>query len=86
MSFSLITFGLILVIVGVLVLMIGIFLSSIDKGVNKENTKIEGGGVIMLGPIPIGFGTSKEMMILAIILAIILMIISFLFMHYFRSF
>lgn len=78
MSFSLITLGLILIVIGVLVLMIGMFLSA-DK-----NTKVEGGGVIMIGPIPIGFGTSKEMMILAMILAIILMIISFLFISYIR--
>lgn len=80
MNFSLISLGLILVVVGILILVIGLFLSVIEKG----NTKIEGAGVIMLGPIPIGFGTSKEIMILAMILAIILMVLSFLFLTKFH--
>lgn len=79
MQFSLITLGLIFLIIGILILIIGIFLSATEK-----NTKVEGAGVIMLGPIPIGFGTSKEMMILAMVLAIILMIISFLFLMRFH--
>jgi len=38
----------------------------------------------MIGPIPIGFGTDKETMILAIILSIVLMIIAILFFKFFK--
>lgn len=44
----------------------------------KGESKIRGGGVIMLGPIPIVFGSDKESANTAIILAIILMILSLL--------
>lgn len=80
----LITLGIILVIVGILVLVAGTFLQITNKP--DEKGKVEGGAVIMIGPIPIGFGTSKEMMILAIILAIILMILAFLFIFSFKHF
>ena len=44
----------------------------------KAESRIRGGGVIMLGPIPIIFGSDKESAKTAIILAIILMILSLL--------
>lgn len=44
----------------------------------KTELKIRGGGVIMLGPIPIIFGSDKESAKTAIILAIILMFLSLL--------
>lgn len=44
----------------------------------KAKSKIRGGGVIMLGPIPIVFGSDKESVKTAIILAIILMVLSLL--------
>ena len=44
----------------------------------KAELKIRGGGVIMLGPIPIIFGSDKESAKTAIILAIILMVLSLL--------
>lgn len=44
----------------------------------KAEPKVRGGGVIMLGPIPIIFGSDKESASTAIILAIILMVLSLL--------
>lgn len=44
----------------------------------KAESKIRGGGVIMLGPIPIIFGSDKESAKAAIVLAIILMVLSLL--------
>jgi len=37
------------------------------------------GGVLLIGPIPIVFGSSPEMAVAAMILAIALMVLSFLF-------
>ena len=44
----------------------------------KAESRIRGGGVIMLGPIPIIFGSDGESAKTAIILAIILMVLSLL--------
>ncbi len=50
---------------------------------DKERAKVRGGGVILIGPIPIVFGESR-FAVYALILAIILMILSivFIFMSY----
>lgn len=47
----------------------------------KVESRVRGGGVIMIGPIPIIFGTDKGSAKTAIILAIILTILSFLFLR-----
>jgi uncharacterized protein (TIGR00304 family) len=44
----------------------------------KVESEVKGGGVIMLGPIPIIFGSDKESAKTAAILAIILMLLSLL--------
>ncbi|WP_440946963.1 TIGR00304 family membrane protein [Methanosarcina sp. T3] len=44
----------------------------------KAEARIKGGGVIMLGPIPIVFGSDGESAKTAMILAIILMVLSLL--------
>lgn len=44
----------------------------------KVESKVKGGGVIMLGPIPIIFGSDKESAKTAAILALILMLLSLL--------
>ena len=46
----------------------------------KVESKVKGGGVIMIGPIPIIFGSDKESAKTAAILAIILMLLSLLFL------
>ncbi|MGB9928426.1 MAG: TIGR00304 family membrane protein [Methanosarcina sp.] len=47
----------------------------------KVESRVRGGGVIMIGPIPIIFGTDRGSAKTAIILAIVLMILSFLFLR-----
>jgi uncharacterized protein (TIGR00304 family) len=47
----------------------------------KAESKVKMGGVIMLGPIPIIFGSDKESAKTAAILAIILMLLSLLFLR-----
>ncbi|MGA2238647.1 MAG: DUF131 domain-containing protein [Candidatus Bathyarchaeia archaeon] len=41
--------------------------------------KVRGGGVVMIGPVPIIFGTDKESARILILLAIVLMIVLLLF-------
>ena len=47
----------------------------------KVESEVKGGGVIMLGPIPIIFGSDKESAKTAAILAIILMLLSLLILR-----
>jgi uncharacterized protein (TIGR00304 family) len=42
-------------------------------------TKVKGGGLIFIGPIPIVFGSDKRFVIIAIILAIVLMLLAIVF-------
>lgn len=64
------TIGIALIILGFLVLMIGALL-------NAGEGEVKGGGVILIGPIPIGFGTDRTSMIIILILAVILMLITY---------
>ncbi len=75
--------GIGLILAGFCILFIGT-LMNIISGDGKDSGNFKGGGVIMLGPIPIGFGTDKETMLLAIILSIVLMVAGFLFLKFFR--
>ncbi|RLJ00675.1 MAG: hypothetical protein DRP11_05550, partial [Candidatus Aenigmatarchaeota archaeon] len=47
--------GIILIFVGMLLVMVGIL---------SESRSVEGGGVVMIGPIPIIFGSNKNMALL----------------------
>jgi len=65
---NLIKFGTVLVIIGFAAVFIGTIFST-----GKANI----GGLIMIGPIPIAFGTSPELTITAMILGILLMLLFF---------
>ncbi len=68
---ALIVLGFILVFVGVLIMLLGII---------RGSSRVEGGGVVVIGPIPIVFGTSIRVTKMLMILAIILMLMTiFLF-------
>jgi len=77
---KIITLGFILVLAGVLLLIIGtlsmayhaIYKSGAGEG--HEGTTVRGGGVIMIGPIPIIFGTDVGALKVVMILALLLMI------------
>jgi len=70
--------GFTLILVGMIILAVNIFL---HKG---EARKGEVGGVILIGPFPIIFGTSRRMMkiMLIIALALIAIILSTTFLPY----
>jgi uncharacterized protein (TIGR00304 family) len=67
--------GFILILLGIIIVVVA-FLLIILKNRNGKS-KIKGGGVILLGPIPIIFGTDKEA-VKTIILLSILLIVTFL--------
>ena len=60
--------GIILIFVGIILVILAI----LGSARNSEKTKNEVAGVIMIGPIPIIFGTDKKSLKNVIILAIIL--------------
>lgn len=59
-----------LILLGFMLIFIGIFLVFISS--LKSGGKVEGGGAVIIGPIPIVFGTSKKALQTVLILAIIL--------------
>ncbi len=69
---NLVEFGILLIFIGFFIMMLAIALS-------VKESRVEGGGVVLIGPIPIVFGTSKDivkivlLVLLVILLALILM-------------
>lgn len=66
----LLTTALALVLFGFLL----IFIESL-KGYRGEERRVEGGAVVIIGPIPFVFGTNKEVSKILVILAIVLTIV-----------
>ncbi len=72
-------FDLVLAGVVVIVLGIGLVFASIVMSTKKEGGRAEGGGVVLIGPIPIVFGSDAKWATVAVVLAIVLMLISLIF-------
>ncbi len=82
----------ILIVAGILLIILGFFLitfgmihsarESEEKGAEKETRekKVKGGGVILIGPIPIVFGTDKKYALILMVLAIVLMLLAIIFL------
>jgi uncharacterized protein (TIGR00304 family) len=67
-----------LVLVGFLFVLVGfgvIVVSMLSQG-RKEGGEVKGGGVVMIGPVPIIFGSDMKWASVAIVLAIILIILT----------
>ncbi len=71
---DLVTAGLILVLAG-----LGIVVVSLLSGARRSGAEVKGGGVVMIGPIPIIFGSDAKWASIAIVLAILLVLISIVF-------
>ncbi len=55
---------------------------SLEDDVKKNKSKVDFGGVVMIGPIPIVFGNNSRAVIFAIILVIILMVLTFVMLSF----
>ncbi|MEM4140619.1 MAG: DUF131 domain-containing protein [Nitrososphaeria archaeon] len=76
--------GLTFFILGFILIFIGIILSIFTKITSREGeAKVEGGGVVLIGPIPIAFGTSGKWVVIALILALALMLVYMIFGRWF---
>ena len=60
---------------GIILLLIGFAMVLI--GTLKSSQKANIGGLIMIGPIPIAFGTSPDITVIAMIIGIVLMLLAF---------
>jgi uncharacterized protein (TIGR00304 family) len=88
---KIITLGFLLVFIGILVILAGMLSMAYQTwktggdGMGKPETGVRGGGVIMIGPIPIIFGSDvvalKPVMILAVVLMVMGVILFFLLLR-----
>jgi uncharacterized protein (TIGR00304 family) len=79
---SLVILGIALVFVGIILIVAALIRSSTSKAENDES-KVRGAGVILIGPIPIIFGTDKKavktILALALTLSIVILLIYVVF-------
>jgi uncharacterized protein (TIGR00304 family) len=83
---TLCTLGIALIIAGMTIMVIAV-LSLFFSGTKREG-KVKGGGVIIVGPFPIVFGTDKKtvktLLLLSLALTILLIILMIIFYFLFR--
>ncbi len=74
------TIGILLIVLGFLLVIAGTMRAKESTGEGTAQEKVKSGGVILIGPVPIVFGTDKRYALLLIILAIILMLLAGLYL------
>ena len=72
---DLVFLGVAIILVGFLVLFLAMMLASRSSGGGEGRTQVKGGGVILIGPIPIIFGSDAKWASIAIVLGIVLIIL-----------
>jgi len=81
-------FGFVLVVVGLLVVVVSLIFMSRRRSPSERKTDVRGAGVIMIGPIPIIFGTDKqsvkEVLLLALALTVVVFIITVVYYWWLR--
>jgi uncharacterized protein (TIGR00304 family) len=80
-SAALYALGIALVLVGVLIIVVAVILLSIS---GAKKGKVKGGGAIIIGPVPIIFGTDKKSLktILLLSLALTVMLVVVMILHH----
>jgi uncharacterized protein (TIGR00304 family) len=79
---TLIMLGIVLIMLGMFLLVFWMITRSIRESAGnntRENANVS--GVIMIGPVPIVFGSDKRSAMMAIVLAIVLMILAIIFIQ-----
>lgn len=81
----LIAAGILLMVLGFILIAFGMIRSareSEERDAEKEirEKKVKSGGVILIGPIPIVFGTDKKYALILMVLAIVLMLLAIIFL------
>ena len=75
---DLIVASLLMLIVSIVLIAIGVLLIFIDslRESRREGRRVEAGGVLIIGPLPIVFGTSERVARIVLILAIVLTVLA----------
>ena len=76
MGFLLVFIGILVILAGMLSMAYQTWKTGFGDGVEKPETGVRGGGVIMIGPIPIIFGSDVAALKIVMILAVVLMVIA----------
>jgi len=79
-GFELVSAGFLLVALGIALIFAGVFLESL-KGTDPEGAEVRGGGVVLIGPIPVVFGTDGDAAKTAVLLTAALAIAAFLLFY-----
>ena len=61
-------FGVALILIGIFAIVIGLLILAFSR-----SAKVESGGVIFIGPLPIIFGTSERIIYITLIVALLIM-------------
>jgi uncharacterized protein (TIGR00304 family) len=87
---ALTSIGFLVFFIGIVLILIGILLSIVkrssrvkreDESDKKdENRRVRGGGVVVIGPIPIVFGTDRKALFLALAVALTFMVLYLVFL------
>jgi uncharacterized protein (TIGR00304 family) len=72
---DLVFLGTAMVLIGFLVVFLAMVLSGKSSDEGEGQTRVRGGGVIMVGPIPIIFGSDARWASVAVVLAIVLIVV-----------
>jgi uncharacterized protein (TIGR00304 family) len=71
--------GLVLIFVGILIIVFAVLLLSVRSVKKQEKGKVSVGGAVIIGPIPIIFGTDKKavktVLLLSLSLTILLLVV-----------
>jgi uncharacterized protein (TIGR00304 family) len=71
--------GLVIAVAGIAVILFAVVSSARHEGDDKDDkARVRGAGVVMVGPIPIIFGTDVKWTVVAVILAIVLLVLGLL--------
>jgi len=80
--------GFVLVVVGLLVVVVSLIFMSRRRNPSEGRTEVRGAGVIMIGPIPIIFGTDKksvkEVLVLALALTVVVFVMTVVYYWWLR--
>jgi uncharacterized protein (TIGR00304 family) len=74
------------IIVGIIAIFIGfvlVFAGTVMQASSNKTSDVKTGGIILIGPIPIIFGSDKGTIVTAVVMAIIIMILAY-FLFYRR--
>ena len=75
MNTLILTLGMLLIFVGFIIVMLSLIFSHMRPVPEDREAKVSGGGVVIVGPIPIVFGTDKKTALAAAIIGAVLTII-----------